>query len=116
MTTLRPQPSAPDAFRVAVRHPGRRTDVIVEGELDVTTAGELSRALTVEIGCGGTVLLDLRGVSFVDASGVGILLRAGSDARRCGTLLLLAPGEPVRRLLELLGLSADFAYGDPSSP
>lgn len=70
------------------------------GDIDAATAPELERRL----GQRPIVLvLDARDVTFIDAAGLGALLRAQRSSG-CG-FALRAPSTPVRRVLELAGLT-----------
>ena len=79
------------------------------GEIDFATQGELERALIDLCTDGGRLELDLSGVTFVDSSGLAVLLSMRNHwAESGGMLLLRAPSERVRHVLELAGLSAAF--------
>jgi anti-sigma B factor antagonist len=50
--------------------------------------------------------VDLRGVGFMDSTGIGALFRLRNLAEeRGGTVRLVAPARPVRRALDVTGLS-----------
>ena len=76
--------------------------VVCSGSLDVTAAGQLHRALDALT---GDVLLDVSGLDFVDSSGLGAIVATDNRLRHGGgSLVLLRPGQRLRRLLELTGL------------
>ena len=51
----------------------------------------------------------LRTVSFIDSSGLRVLVRAEKRLGQAGgQLALVRPSEPVTRLLEITGLSAEL--------
>ena len=103
-------PAQPRAqLQFAVERSGRGTVVTVRGELDLAVAPDLERVLSDQPG-DGVLVVDLRGLSFIDASGLRVLLRANTRARRNGTQLHLIPGARVRRLLELCALESRFTY------
>lgn len=80
--------------------------VSATGELDVSTGGTLSNAVRDAFTDGyRVVLVDLAGVTFVDSSGV-VSLDAGRRAaeRHHARFGLVAPSQPVTRVLALLGL------------
>jgi anti-anti-sigma factor len=59
---------------------------------------------------GGCVIVDLSAVEFIDCCALGALARVQKLAwRAVGGALLAAPREPVRRLLDLTGLSGVFS-------
>jgi anti-anti-sigma factor len=113
MTTVRDRDEALQAFRVEVTRRRRRAQVTVRGELDIATKPVLERALIEQARIGGPVVLDLRELAFIDATGVELLLRTNAQARRNGSELQLIPGQSVRRLLDLCGLTTQFSYLDP---
>jgi anti-anti-sigma factor len=113
MTAVRARDEATEAFRVEVTRRGRRARVIVRGELDIATKPVLERALIEQARIGGPVVLDLRELAFIDAAGLELLLHSDAHARRDGWQLQLIPGQCVRRLLDLCGLTTRFSYLDP---
>ncbi len=73
------------------------------GEIDIATC-ELFRRGLVE--CEGDVIVDLSAVSYMDSSGLGVLV--GQIARldeSGGSLRLSNAREPVRRVIDLVGLN-----------
>lgn len=74
------------------------------GEIDAHTAPALAAAIDA---AGPDVELDLAGVEFVDSSGLRVLIDAHQRlADAGGGLRLVSLSEPVRRLLEISGVSA----------
>jgi stage II sporulation protein AA (anti-sigma F factor antagonist) len=113
MATVHARDEAPQAFGVEVTRGRRRARVTVRGELDIATKPVLERALIEQARIGGPVVLDLRELTFIDATGLELLLRTNADARRDGRELQLIPGQCVRRLLDLCGVTTRFSYRDP---
>src|SRR5437867_3348700 len=72
------------------------------GELDASNVGMLSDALNHEISRGGDLTLDLAGLAFMDSSGIQVLIRTAQDLQGQGRLILLSPGDLVRRILSLI--------------
>ena len=73
------------------------------GEIDAHTAPTLAAAIDA---AGPDVALDLSGVEFVDSSGLRVLIDAHQRLTDAGGgLRLTALSEPVRRLLEISGVS-----------
>jgi len=105
--SVRAQPCV--TFQLAVERSDQRTVVTVRGELDLAVAPDLERVLADQ-SPDGVLVVDLRELSFIDASGLGLLLRANTRARRNGTPLHLIPGARVWRLLELCALKSNFTY------
>jgi anti-anti-sigma factor len=89
---------------------GVRAVVTVKGELDAYSAPSLeeetSRLLADNI---SELVLDLSGTRFLDSSGLRAILTAQRRlADREGRLALRGPSEPVRRLLDITGLTDHF--------
>jgi anti-sigma B factor antagonist len=100
-------------FNITVRDlPGFHI-VELQGELDMMSAVGLADAL-VEI-AGSTVVVDLSGLTFMDSSGISAVVvarnRILADGR--GRLVLTRPGAIVRKVLEIVGLSAWIVEGAP---
>jgi anti-sigma B factor antagonist len=97
--------AGPERFRVEVRS-GRADGIVTPvGELDLATAETLERVVGDVADAGAALLvLDLRRLSFMDCSGLHVLLRSQSRARRADARLVIAcgPGQ-VRRLLTMTG-------------
>jgi anti-sigma B factor antagonist len=54
---------------------------------------------------GRSTILDLRALTFMDSSGLRVLLEAGRERETgWGVSLLLPPGGPVRRLIDISGV------------
>lgn len=79
------------------------TGLAASGEIDAHTAPSLASAIDA---AGPDVELDLAGVEFVDSSGLRVLIDAHQRlAEAGGALRITALSEPVRRLLEISGVS-----------
>ena len=90
-----------------VQHHGDRAVVQVSGEVDLATCPQL-RAQLIELVDQGVyhLIVDLEQVSFLDSSGIGVLIGALRRLREHGgSLRLTAPSPPVRRVLELTGVT-----------
>jgi anti-anti-sigma factor len=72
------------------------------GELDASNVGMLSGALEREVNQGGDLTLDLAGLAFMDSSGIQVLIKTAQDLGQQGRLILLSPGDLVRRILSLI--------------
>jgi anti-anti-sigma factor len=75
------------------------------GELDMATAPRLEEAVQPCIDAGGPILFDLSAVSFVDSSGLRAFLSMARKLGSKGCVLLHAPQERIRRLIELVRLT-----------
>lgn len=80
------------------------SSITASGEIDAHTAPSLSSAIDA---AGNDVSLDLAGVEFVDSSGLRVLIDAHQRlADAGGSLTIVSPSEPVRRLLEISGVDS----------
>jgi anti-sigma B factor antagonist len=84
--------------------------VVVEGEIDLSTAPALRQMLTAEADGGAHhVAVDLRSVGFMDSMGLGVLIGARRRLTEGGgDLALVCVGGPVRRVLDVSGLADIF--------
>jgi anti-sigma B factor antagonist len=80
------------------------------GELDVAEVPRLEQALDAAVAdSAGAFLVDLCELEFLDSSGIRLLLRARALlGREDRTLALVCPYGPVRRAIELTGVSDLF--------
>ena len=84
--------------------------IVVTGEVDAFTAPRITEVVDMRLADGEhTIRLDLRETTFCDSAGLVTLLdcRAAASAAG-GRLVLVAPSDPVVRLLELSGLTELF--------
>jgi anti-anti-sigma factor len=72
------------------------------GELDASNVGDLREALEPVVAEGGDITLDLTGLAFMDSSGIQILVTTAQGLDDRGSLILVSPGNLVRRLLSLI--------------
>lgn len=105
-----PPVAGPDLV-VTTDKQGARVVLSVSGELDAYTApgleDQIARLMTE-----GTsdIVLDLSQTEFLDSSGLRAILTAQRKlTEQHGKLTLRAPSEPVTRLLEITGLTDNFA-------
>jgi anti-sigma B factor antagonist len=85
--------------------------VVVEGELDLSTADQLNETLDSAIASGtGPIVLDLQALRFCDSAGLAVLVKThnllGGEGRR---LVIASPSTAVSRVLELSGLDQVIA-------
>ena len=82
-----------------------------EGELDQATLEPLRERLDDLGRHHKTVRLDLGGLTFLATSGLGVLLDADAQARRCGQRLTFYHGRPeVERMLRLSGVDRLLSF------
>lgn len=103
--------------------PGSARSLRLVGELDLATADMLKRAIDHNgFGGSGDVHLDLSGIEFIDSSGLRTIMQIADALSGQGQLVLDSPGQAVRRLLELTGIThfpnlvVATASPSPSSP
>ena len=80
------------------------------GELDIAEVERLEHAVDEAVaGSVGAFAIDLSELEFLDSSGIRVLLRARALlARQERSFLLVCPFGPVRRAIELTGVSDLF--------
>lgn len=102
------------AFSVDCRHRKGTVRCVLDGELDLASQAAALDVLTPVIQEGHeAVVLDLSGVEFIDSTGLRVLLacrRLAVDAKT--PLLLAAPSEAVKRLLDVTKLEDRFDFED----
>jgi len=95
---------------LSIRDDGQAV-VALRGELNLAdTPGVASQLTATVAACGPSVIVDLGALESVGYSGLGVLLRIRKWTRQGGgDLLLAAPQQPVRRILEATGLIDVFS-------
>ena len=85
--------------------------VALRGELSLAdTPGVASHLIAAVASCGPSVIVDLAGLEGIGYSGLSVLLRVRKWTRQSGgDLLLAAPQQPVRHILEATGLIDVFS-------
>ena len=85
--------------------------VALRGEFNLADAPYVASHLIAAVAaCGPSVILDLSGLEGIGYMGLSVLLRVRKWTRQSGgDLLLAAPQQPVRRILEATGLIDVFA-------
>jgi anti-sigma B factor antagonist len=114
-----PRPDVDDAslpIAIEIRRGSGFGDSIiaVSGEIDVATSPELSQAIHGALEQATSITIDLSATTFIDSSGLGVLVSALKRARELGheSVTLRGVQEPVRRVLEITGLTELFAVED----
>jgi anti-anti-sigma factor len=75
------------------------------GELDLATVADVDGALRPLADAGGDITLDLSALRFMDSSAVQLLIRTVQTLAGRGRVHLVKPMNPVRRLIEVMGLN-----------
>jgi anti-anti-sigma factor len=87
------------------------------GEIDISNVSTLSNALAREIGAGGDITLDVAGLVFMDSTGIQVIIQTARRLAGRGRLVLLEPGDLIRRTLERVRLgqlaNVDIVEGRP---
>ena len=104
------EPAVGPDLELTTDQDGRRAVVSVRGELDAYSAprleDEIARLVADRV---DDVVLDLSQTGFLDSSGLRAILTAQRQlAESNGQMGLRAPSEPVKRLLEITGLTDHF--------
>jgi anti-anti-sigma factor len=99
-------------LEVEVAQTGDECVLVLRGELDPHTApllrDEIDRA-TAD-GSTQTLVLDVGGLRFIDSSGLRVIIGAHKEmTARSGRLVLRAPTDTTRRLLDITGLADHIA-------
>ena len=100
---------------------GERTaEVVLTGELDITTYADAEKRVTAaEQTTPALLIIDLAGLQFVDSTGVRLILAADQRAREQSRRLAIRLGDGLaRRVFAALGLLDKFDVLDtqPSGP
>lgn len=93
---------------------GDWTIVQATGEVDLYTAPRLKQRVA-DLAAEGRarVAIDLEAVDFLDSTGLGVLIGGLKRCREAGgDLALVAPQEPVRKVLTITGLDRVFPTYD----
>jgi stage II sporulation protein AA (anti-sigma F factor antagonist) len=86
------------------------------GDVDLAFAGELWDVLEPLLTPGAVVALDCSGITFLDSTGLRSAVVAANRAKETDAVFcLIAPSEPVTRVLDLSGVTGMFTvYADPA--
>ncbi len=97
---------APFTTRVVESRPGLVT-VVVAGELDQATCPRLNRTVREVLAARPWLLtIDLTAVTFCGSAGVRALVLRYAEACEAGARTVVRPSAPIRRVLEVTGLTA----------
>lgn len=96
---------------LSIRDSDGQAVVALRGQLSLADTPDVASHLTAAVAaCGPSVIVDLTGLDGIGYSGLSVLLRVRKWTRRSGgDLLLAAPQQPVRQILEATGLIDVFS-------
>lgn len=98
--------SMDDELSISTTHEGSTATVAADGEIDLSTVDDLRTAVSAAADGAERLVLDLTAVDFIDSAGLGGLLELRSTLRGRNVTLEIAAGDgPVRRAMEITGLS-----------
>jgi anti-sigma B factor antagonist len=87
--------------------------ILVEGEVDMSSSNDLRQAILGPLTAGRPVMVDLSRVRRIYSSGIAGFVEGYQQARSSGGAFgLVAPSQPVRRVLELARLDRVFPTYD----
>ena len=87
--------------------------VSLAGEFDVYTVSAFRTELERVGHFSGPIIVDLSGVTLLDSSGIGALVDLLNQARSDGgSVGVICPHRPLRRVFEITGLRNAFIFGD----
>lgn len=78
--------------------------VRLAGELDLTNSREIEQRLTAGLQNGSRLVVDLNRVVFIDSAALHVLFRLSRTLGAAGMTVVAAPGAPVARTLEIVGV------------
>jgi len=83
----------------------------VTGEIDLSNAATLERGMLDAVpNTAAGMVVDLTGVSYLDSAGINLLFAVGGDvrARQQELHLVVGPGSPIERMLQIVGADRTF--------
>ena len=97
------------ALNLTTKKEGSALAVVLEGELNTTTAPELKDLLDKSIPETDALSLDLAGCDFVSSAGLRVLLNTYKSMKaKNGTMELTSVGPSFKEVLNITGLDAVF--------
>jgi anti-sigma B factor antagonist len=102
---------------VTEAHGGGEVEVVLTGELDISTFDHAQRQVEdAEKTAPGLLIIDLATLHFVDSTGVRLILLADQRAKEAGRDLAIRLGDgPALRVFSALGLTTRFRVLDGHS-
>jgi anti-sigma B factor antagonist len=104
-----------DSFHCESGRNGDTAWVRPVGELDLDTAPQLEEALaSMSADARTRLVLDLRRLTFMDSTGLRLVIRWDTAARRDGFEFAIVPGpEVVQRVIRLTGMDDQLTVTEP---
>jgi anti-anti-sigma factor len=101
-------------LQVSVEQNSGPVRVVLQGELDISSAGKVEEELTrVEASNPDLIVLDLRGLEFMDSSGLRAIVSADTRARESGRRIAIVRGPAaVQRIFDVTRLDERLALVD----
>ncbi len=102
-------------MQVEIEQKGTTLVARLRGEIDLKVAEKLRWRLdqAMDETTARHLLLNLQGVSFIDSSGLGVILgRYKRLDRQGGRVLIAQASEPVKRILDLAGITKLLGYSE----
>jgi len=97
----------PAPFKVHSEQVDETVVILVEGELDMSTAAQLERELEAPLADSDSALLiDLSRCEFIDSTGIALIVRAWQQRDSEGRFALCGAGDQVKRVLDITGLES----------
>jgi anti-sigma B factor antagonist len=105
-------------LEIVVRRGIGRTQVVVAGELDGSTAPILrERLVQVTANLDGDLVLDIGLLTFVDSTGLALFVAQHKRLQSTGShLIIVSPRPMARRLFEITGLTQVLTIDPPNNP
>ena len=102
---------------ITTEHHGRRSVLLLQGELDLCTRDRLRRAISSALKRQPQVLVvDLSGLDFIDCSGLSVLVWAHKRLAEQDRPLLITGSKPiVRRVICLAGVDTYLHLSEPEA-
>ena len=102
-----PREATLGTIHVRSRSAGRRTTILVGGEVDLASVGVLRAGISAALGSGAAELcIDLTDVEFIDSSGLHVLVDAWSEVQRLRRrMAIVSPPGRIRRVFEIASLA-----------
>lgn len=84
--------------------------VTIAGEMDANNCGDLAKAVEPDLGPElERIEIDAAELTFIDSSGISALIELHEKmSERGGSVVVVEPTTPVRRVLEITGLAEAF--------
>ena len=93
-------------LNIELRPDGDHLEMVLSGEVDVSSCGALQKCLAESTPLYDQVTLDLAGVTFMDSTGIAEIIRTAQRFEPDGRAIRLRNPHPhVQRLLEVTGLT-----------